>query len=164
MCIRDSFLLSIVLVWLAVRLDLAARNAPGLNAGFSNRLLQLVLALLTVVVVVGTLVTGSGPHTGSDDAPEPVPRLGFDITEITRIHSVLVWILVALLGWMLWQVRDSNPAARNMLTVAIVLGAAQGTLGYVQFFSGVPVALVGLHIAGAVVVFIAISSSVVRLR
>lgn len=162
--VLGHFLLSIVLVWLAVQLDLAARRETPIQAGLGSAARYALLALISAVIVVGTLVTGSGPHTGSDDALEPVPRLGFDISEITRIHSVLVWCTVALLAWMFWKVRESSPAARKRLTIVIALAAAQGAVGYVQFFTGVPVVLVAFHIIGAVLVFIAVSSTVVRLR
>lgn len=126
-----------------------------------SRTKQLVLARLTLVVtglaiVIGTLVTGSGPHTGSDESEVPVPRLGFDIFEITRIHSIVVWAAVALMLWTLFQLKDS-PRARRQLVVICAIAAAQGGIGYLQYFSGVPEVLVAIHIAGAVTLWALLS-------
>ena len=109
------------------------------------------------MVVLGTLVTGSGPHTGSDESGEPIARLGFDIREITRIHSATVWVLGALLAWGLWMTRNLESSHRNRLLVIIGLGASQGAIGYLQYFTGVPALLVGFHIAGSVVFFAAMA-------
>ena len=122
-----------------------------------------VTALATVVIVLGTLVTGSGPHTGSEASGEPIARLGFDIFEITRIHSIAAWILVLSIVVGLWR---SRPAATTSATSALaynwfmrigVLAVAQGAVGYIQFAIGVPVELVALHIAGSVLLWTAAS-------
>ncbi len=68
-------------------------------------------------------------------------RLGFDIREITRVHSSLIWVLAALLAWGLWTAREGGSFHRDRLTRLITLGAAQGAIGYLQYFTGVPVLL-----------------------
>ncbi len=160
--VLGHFLLSIVLIFLAVLLDHRARaqpmaliDEPGLARRFSALKVQawLVVALTSVIIVLGTLVTGSGPHTGSEESGEPIARLGFDIREITRVHSSLVWVLAALLAWGLWNTRDGGSFHRDRLTRLIALGAAQGAIGYLQYFTGVPVLLVAFHIAGSVLLF-----------
>ena len=117
----------------------------------------MLTAITTIVIVLGTLVTGSGPHTGSETTGEPIARLGFDIREITRMHSSLVWVLGAALAWGLWMVRDLPTMHRQRLMTIFGLGALQGGIGYLQYFTGVPVLLVGLHIAGSVVLFTAVA-------
>jgi cytochrome c oxidase assembly protein subunit 15 len=171
--VLGHFLLSIVLIFLGVLLDHSARarHSPtssevtlhDLGSMSMAAALQLrthawmSLALSTVVIVLGTLVTGSGPHTGSDELGEPIARLGFDIREITRIHSVTVWVLGALLAIGLWMTRDLDSPHRNRLLIIIGLGASQGAIGYLQYFTGVPALLVGLHIAGSVLFFTAMA-------
>jgi len=157
--VLGHFLLSIVLVWLAVvldhRIDRPRPPAPKPADPFRG-LGRTTLGLAAVTIVVGTLVTGSGPHTGSNEG-EPVPRLGFDITGITRIHSITAWLLVSsvLIG-LLYARRRPGPA-RTWLQIIAVGGVVQGTIGYVQFATGVPVVLVGFHIAGSVLLWTAVS-------
>ena len=161
--VLGHFLLSIVLIFIAVMLDHGGRDhiveldTDGRTSDATRRTLarfaQAAVALTAVVIVVGTLVTGSGPHTGSEESGEPIPRLGFDIREITQAHSVLVWVLGALLLWALIVARRSNARHQRWLTGLIVLGAAQAIVGYIQYFTGVPALLVGVHIASAVVLW-----------
>ncbi len=157
--VLGHFLLSIVLVWLAVvldhRIDRLDRTDPGPGDPF-RALGRATLGLAAATIVVGTLVTGSGPHTGSNEG-EPVPRLGFDITGITRIHSVMAWLLVSSVLIGLVYTRNSPGPARTWLQIIAVGGFVQGTIGYVQFATGVPVVLVGFHIAGSVLLWTAVS-------
>jgi cytochrome c oxidase assembly protein subunit 15 len=108
-------------------------------------------ALLVVssasVLVLGTLVTGTGPHAGD----RKVDRLPFDPLTVTRLHTDAVWVLVGLvlaallLTW-------STPLRRwGGLLAALV--AAQGALGYWQYFHGVPPLAVAFHVAGATALF-----------
>ena len=167
--VLGHFLLSIVLIFLSVMLDYRARN-PRLTTSIREsaidyprrRILSRAMFLAaTAVIIAGTFVTGSGPHTGSEASGEPIPRLGFDITEITRVHSVLGWVLVALIVYGMWQTRKPNNEwgstdqmwLGRIGTVALL----QGALGYLQFSIGVPVGLVALHITGAVLLWTLIS-------
>ena len=167
--VLGHFLLSIVLIFLGVVLDYRARHAAGdrteLNTEQRSQRTHsyVVLAAATVLIFVGTLVTGSGPHTGSEASGEPIPRLGFDIWEITRAHSVLAWVLVLAIVAGLWRAR---PSAENSATTLLAykwfmrigaLAVLQGGIGYLQFFTGVPRWLVGLHIAGSVLLWTAAS-------
>lgn len=166
--VLGHFLLSIVLIFLAAMLDHSTRSRAGRPDSQaaparldddveSHRTMArhswAVVAMTTVVIVVGTLVTGSGPHTGSDESGEAIPRLGFAIREITRVHSVLVWVLGAVLAWGLWRARELDTFHRGWLQWLTIGGVAQGAIGYTQYWTGVPVLLVGFHIAGAVTFF-----------
>ena len=160
--VLGHFLLSIVLILFGVLLDHRARAEPVVipdEPGVAQQLSVLrihawvVVSLTALIIVLGTLVTGSGPHTGSEKSGEPIGRLGFDIREITRMHSALVWVLALVLAWALWATRTGNPFHRGRLTRLIVLGAAQGAIGYLQYFTGVPVLLVAFHVAGSVLLF-----------
>lgn len=167
--VLGHFLLSIVLIFLGVVLDYRARHATAGKVALSaeqkseRKHSYLVVAAATIVIFVGTLVTGSGPHTGSEASGEPIPRLGFDIFEITRIHSVLAWVLVASIVAGLWRNRPgqpSSPTSTAAYTWYMRIGALavlQGAIGYLQFFTGVPVELVALHIAGSVALWTAAS-------
>lgn len=164
--VLGHFLLSIVLIFFAVVLDHRTRTGgqqpPVLptipeKVGPLRTNAWISLGLTSVVIVLGTLVTGSGPHTGSDESGEPIARLGFDIWEITRVHSSTVWLLGASLAYGLWIARDLGELHRNRLLLLLGLGASQGAIGYLQYFTGVPVLLVGFHIAGSILFFTAMT-------
>lgn len=181
--VLGHFLLSILLIFWAAVLHYSALQdravddqMPSTTIGretISSRMLAVhgwvLVGLTTIVIVIGTLVTGSGPHTGTDDTGDAVPRLGFAIRDITRVHSIAVWVLAAALVWGLWQVRNSESFHRSWLLGLTIGATAQGAIGYLQYFTGVPVLLVGLHIAAAVVlwtgvVFYALHASAVGSR
>ncbi len=170
--VLGHFLLSIVLIFLGVVLDYRARVPKAehrLSADLADsmrtrlRHARALFAAASVVIVVGTLVTGSGPHTGSESSGEPIPRLGFNISEITRIHSLLGWLLVALIVTGLIRSHRAPSAMpwtdvdqRSFQRIGI-LALIQGGIGYIQYATGVPVALVALHIVGSVLLWTAIA-------
>ena len=152
--VMGHFLLSLVLVANAVTLHERAGDVPGAEvAAPTRRLTLLLLPALAVAVVAGTVVTGTGPHGGDEEAP----RFGFDIEAVTRIHSVAVLAFVGLLLVVLGRAgREGAPVvfqerARQLLGVS----CAQAAIGWVQWFAGVPALLVGLHILGATLVWAA---------
>jgi cytochrome c oxidase assembly protein subunit 15 len=82
----------------------------------------------------------------------------FDITEVVRFHAGSAWLLLGLtVAAMAWLRRSGAPRAVDLRGAALVAAIlAQGALGYLQYFSGVPPLLVGLHVAGSIVVWIAV--------
>ena len=157
--VAAHFLLSIVLIALATVLWLRSRE-PGVGQPLLRRPLALLVAgtaaVTGVVLVLGTLVTGSGPHSGDVDAND-VPtgdRMGFDVELISQLHADAVFLLVGLTVALLVSLYATDApdrvkrAARDLLVVQL----AQGVVGYVQYFTDLPVALVLLHMLGAVLV------------
>jgi len=111
----------------------------------------LVLAA-TVVVVTGTVVTGSGPHSG--DVPgtaQRATRLDLYVPDVARVHGTSAMALLALvLVTLLLVHRTRAPAAvARRLEVLLVVLLAQAGVGYAQYFTGIPALLVGIHVAGA---------------
>ncbi|MDV3124796.1 heme A synthase [Mycobacterium sp. 21AC1] len=149
-------LASMSMVWLAVLLYVKiGQPDDGVSAPAAPKPLRLLTALsgvvLAAVLVTGTLVTGAGPHAGDKSLDRVVPRLQVEVTTLVHMHSSLLVAylsLVVALGFALTAVRADRPIMVR-LTVLIVLVAAQGTVGAVQFFTGVPAALVAVHVAGA---------------
>jgi cytochrome c oxidase assembly protein subunit 15 len=152
------FLLSTLLVWNAVVLHERAGRPPTVGVPtvptpvvWSGRAL-VVTAL--AVTVAGTVVTATGPHGGDENAE----RLSFDITDVVRVHAVLVWILLGLTLTALWLAHRSGASRtverRGRVLVAAIV--AQGAIGYAQYFSGVPPLIVGLHVAGSIAVWVAV--------
>jgi heme a synthase len=163
------FLLSMVLLWNATvlvhraSLDEAgpAQDTVMSRESFDTRrrLRQSttgVALLSSVLLVSGTIVTGTGPHSGSDNA-EVADRLPFLVRDVVRIHAL---IAIATLGLVFWVGRQANRlhdthTSRQVGIVAALL-VAQGSLGYLQYFTGVPVLLVAIHITLASLTWIAI--------
>jgi cytochrome c oxidase assembly protein subunit 15 len=105
------------------------------------------------VLAVGTVVTGSGPHAGDPDSP----RIQIDSGMLAQLHADLVFLLIGLsvAAWLaLRAVRAPRPVVRAAVTL-IGVELAQGLVGFVQYFTALPVLLVGLHMAGACAVWLA---------
>lgn len=154
--VQAHFLLSMVLIANAVVLVYRAglpdrRREPRVSLTIRRHVWAAAVAT-SVAVVLGTVVTGSGPHAGDEEAR----RFGFDIGQTVRLHSVAVWITVAIVAALMWRLRN-RPADRevldNVITFWVGLAVLQGGVGYLQYFSGIPVALVAIHIALATVLF-----------
>lgn len=152
--VSAHFLLSIVLLWNAlVLLDLARGSAatPRPRVGAQVIMLSRVTVGFSVVVLaIGTLVTGTGPHSGDPD----VDRLPLDLTTIARVHSGSAWVIVALCAVLVVRLRaEGRPDIDRLTTIALTTLVAQGGLGYVQYATGVPAMLVEVHVAGSIAVF-----------
>lgn len=149
-------LASMTMVWLAVLLYVKIGEPDDGVVGHRvvrplRGLTLLSAVTLAAVLVTGTLVTAAGPHAGDTSPWRTVPRLKIEITTLVHMHSSLLVAYLALLvglGFGLLAVRAPRPV-RLRLGVLVVLVAAQGTVGTVQFFTGVPAALVAVHVAGA---------------
>ncbi len=149
-------LASMTMVWVAVllyvRIGEPDDGIPVTRVPEPLRHLTILVGVaLSAVLVTGTLVTGAGPHAGDKSLESPVPRLQVEITTLVHMHSSLLVAYLALLvalGFALLAVHAPKEVLRR-LVVVVALAAAQGVLGTVQFFAGVPPALVALHVAGA---------------
>ncbi len=153
-------LVSMAMVWVAVLLYVKVGEPDGEDGTVvvvprvprPLRQLTFLSALaLSAVLVTGTLVTGAGPHAGDKSVEEPVPRLQVEITALVHMHSSLLVAYLSLLvglGFALLAVRAPR-AVLMRLAAVVALVVVQGALGAVQFFTGVPPALVVLHVAGA---------------
>jgi heme a synthase len=149
-------LASMTMVWLSVLLFVKVGQPDnGSSAPVVAKPLRQLTALTAVVLaaqlVTGTLVTGAGPHAGDKSITQPVPRLQVEITTLVHIHSSLLVAYLTLLvglGFGLLAVHAPRPV-NVRLGVLAVLVFAQGLVGTVQFFNGVPAALVAVHVAGA---------------
>jgi cytochrome c oxidase assembly protein subunit 15 len=149
--VAAHFLLSMVLVAIATVLWLRSRE-PGVGQPLLRRpfvlLVHGIAAVTAVVLAVGTVVTGSGPHSGDPAAG----RTGLDPELVSQVHADVVFLLLGLtLALLVALYATDSPdrirrAARDLLLVQL----AQGVVGYVQYFTDLPVVLVLLHMLGAV--------------
>ena len=156
--VMGHFVLSMVLMWNAVVLYERAGHdgSPGLPL-VPPRIRTLGRALVVsgaAVILSGTVVTGTGPHGGD----ETVERLPLELMEVVQIHSVLMWIFLGLAVWTLWELHRSGAPVGVDRRAKVLVGAIvfQGVVGYTQYFTGVPPWLVALHIAGSIVVWVAV--------
>ena len=158
--VAAHFLVSAVLVALATTLWLRSRE-PGVGQPLLRRpfplLVNGIAAVTAAVLVIGTVVTGSGPHSGDldeEDGVTTVDRMGVDPELVSQVHADLVFLLLGLTIALLAALHATDApgrvrrAARDLLVVQL----AQGLVGYVQYFTDLPIALVLVHMLGAVLV------------
>jgi cytochrome c oxidase assembly protein subunit 15 len=156
--VMGHFVLSFVVLADAVVLHYrAGQPATPARAVVSRdlvRLGRLILATVAVVVVLGTAVTGSGPHSGDIHAK----RLPFHFQGVAELHSSVVVVLIGLTIATLFALHHARAPAAVQRRAWIVIGviAAQATIGYTQYFTRVPAGLVAAHLAGATVLWIAV--------
>jgi cytochrome c oxidase assembly protein subunit 15 len=114
------------------------------------------------VLYVGTVVTGSGPHAGDAGSA----RNGLSPLQMSQLHADLVFLFVGLtLGLLFAVVATGAPASsRRAVVVLLVVELAQGAIGFVQYFTELPVVLVGFHMLGAALVSATVTWALVRVR
>jgi heme a synthase len=119
--------------------------------------------VMAAVVVLGVLVTASGPHAGD----ERTPRLGLDPQLISWLHADIVFLALGLLAGLIVALRASRSDTYDVAhdaVVVLLLVLAQAGVGYVQYFTGLPWVLVAVHVLGAVVVWWATVRLLLRTR
>ncbi|MGN9792923.1 COX15/CtaA family protein [Streptomyces sp. OZ13] len=122
-----------------------------------------IVAVSAVLITLGTTVTGSGKHAGDSS---DVPRMPWDWAAAAHIHAIAAWVVCALAVamWLVLRVvdapDDTRARARDLLLVVLL----QGVLGYVQYFTGVPELLVGAHMFGSSLMWIAVLRLALSLR
>jgi cytochrome c oxidase assembly protein subunit 15 len=156
--VMAHFLVSMVLVANAVVLHHRAGEGDGakqpLVAPEVRTMGRWLIVAAAIVLFTGTVVTGAGPHGGDEN----VRRLDFVVSDVARFHGIavnlfLIAVLVTL--WMLHRTRAPQRVRRDAQVLLAVL-VAQAAVGYTQYLTGVPVVLVGVHVAGAAAVWIAV--------
>lgn len=147
--VASHFLLSIALLAAAVSLNVRAVSSQTFRKISSSYSLRAHTLLSLAVIVVGTLVTGTGPHAGDLQAP----RLHLHLPTIARVHGLLV---AALIGYSLFLFFTSkNSESKKWVGIFLAIALFQGALGVIQYLQGVPQLLVALHLVGASLTWIA---------
>jgi cytochrome c oxidase assembly protein subunit 15 len=152
------FLVSIFLVSAAFVLTQRVHlliTRPIQRSSEDNPLRWVLLFVGCFVLFLGTVVTGAGPHSGS----EKVTRIAISVKHATQMHSLAVWLLV--LATVSLALRARKNASRwqlegAALTRLLAALCAQGFIGYVQYFAGVPAPLVAVHVALSVIVWLCV--------
>lgn len=146
------FLLSILLIAGAASLR-AQKNSPSARIKSESLVRKIATAHIVatfIVLILGTIVTGSGPHAGDATAP----RLPFDLRTVAWLHADVV---IALFGitFGFFVVHGASAETKKRLKIFLAFALAQGFIGYVQWFTDLPEILVGFHLAGSTLVWIA---------
>ena len=149
--VAGHFLLSIFLIAGAISLryeivGIVKQKADGIVA----TLMPLLIWLTVLVLVAGTVVTGSGPHAGDENAK----RFGFNTRVVSWVHADLVIALVVLtlVLWLITRV-SQNKVIHRYLSIFLLISLSQGLIGYIQYFTGLPELIVGAHLIGATLVW-----------
>ena len=156
-------LVSLAIIGVAVRLLLSvdaplppAHRSPAVGLAWAT------FAAAWAVLYVGTVVTGSGPHAGDEDSP----RNGLDPLQVSQLHADLVFLFVGLTVGLLFTLMavGAPRSARRAVTVLLGVEVAQGSIGFVQYFTDLPVVLVGFHVLGAAVISACVTWVLLRVR
>lgn len=165
--VAAHFLVSAGLVASAAYLWFARREPDGepttLVPDLVRRVAWLTCGVAAVVLVLGTVVTGSGPHSGDADAPA---RFGFDPRTISWLHADAVMLFVGLVV-AVWLATRLSPAPESVSLAwraVLLVTLAQGLIGYVQYLTDLPEVLVLAHMFGAAALVIALTHGLVSLR
>jgi cytochrome c oxidase assembly protein subunit 15 len=150
--VAPHFLISIILIPGAVSLY-SRRRAPAVfvkSSPLTNRISLAHITTAFLAIVLGTIVTGSGPHAGDAQAE----RLNLDIQTISWLHADAVIILLGI-TLAFYVAQGTSERTKKTIKIFSALALVQGGIGYIQYFTGVPEILVGAHILGATLVWIA---------
>ncbi len=157
--VMGHFLVSMVLLANAVVLHWRAgeprpRAAQPALASEVRGLSRIILVTTALVVFLGTVVTAAGPHGGDETAE----RLDVPLHRAAQVHGATAMLLLAMVVAMVLLLARAQapPAVRRRAQVVLAVLVAQAAVGYAQYFSGVPVLLVGVHIAGATALWAAV--------
>ena len=161
--VSGHLLLSMLLIAGATSLY-SRRHEPQIKVAAPTKTISLVsqlhIVVAFVVLILGTLVTGSGPHAGD----EKTQRFGFEIRSVAILHADAVILIVGITLALLVAASVAQ-STKKAIYIFFAVTLAQGAIGYTQYFTGIPEILVAAHLAGATIFWIAawrIRLSVVR--
>jgi cytochrome c oxidase assembly protein subunit 15 len=152
LAVASHFFLSTILIAAATSLH-SRRKSPAVKTqirGTVNSFSKTHIMWAGIVIILGTFVTGAGPHAGDINAP----RLKIRIQDAAMFHGGAVAIL--LLFTIAFYIRkDISTLTKKRILIFFVISLAQGGIGYIQYLQGVPELLVAMHLVGTTLVWIA---------
>jgi len=165
--VAAHFLVSMCLVTTSSYLVFRAPEAAGQRALVVHPLVERLgwgtSAVAAAVLLLGTVVTGSGPHSG--DADEPA-RFGFDPRTISWLHADAVMLFVGLVVavWLASRLTSDSPLPGRAWAVVLGVTLAQGVVGYTQYLTGLPWVVVLVHMLLATLLVVALTRAMLSLR
>ena len=156
--VMAHFLLSIILVGISVKIYDYFNNqrTSKVLPKIVDNYVKVVTLVGLAVIILGTITTGSGPHSGDEIAA----RFNLDIRVIAWLHADSVLLFVGLVVGLL-VISRINPESKQIYKITrilFIICLVQGFIGYVQWFNGLPWILVSFHVIGAVITWIAITN------
>jgi cytochrome c oxidase assembly protein subunit 15 len=154
--VSAHFVLTIPLIAGALSLRHRILDRPVLVVkSLTRNLTKIVTSLTFIVLILGVVVTGTGPHAGDAD----VKRFPFDERTVSWLHADAVIALIGLTLALYFVVKSSENAEvqkvfGGYIKILLIIELLQGAIGYVQYFTGLPALIVGAHLLGAVLVWI----------
>ena len=149
--VASHYLLSTILIAASVSLY-TRRHIPCIKKS-SHRQSDLFsrwhVVVAFIVVVLGTILTGAGPHAGDVDAP----RMDLRIQTAALMHGLAV-ILLLLITVLFFCADETGRETKELLIKFFLISIGQGGIGFIQYLQGVPELLVAIHLVGAVLVWI----------
>ncbi|MCX4739904.1 COX15/CtaA family protein [Streptomyces antibioticus] len=165
--VAAHFLLSSALIAVATVMWQRTREGGGeprpLVGKAVQQLVWFLVAASVLVIAVGTVVTGAGPHAGDSSEVERIP---VDWETVAKLHAVLAWIVVTLTFalWFVLKAVDAPKGPLDRTRELFVVLLAQGAVGYVQYFTHLPEVLVAAHMLGSTVMWIWVLRVLLSLR
>ena len=149
--VAGHFLLSIALITGAIKLRYQViGNSQQTPSPIIQSLIRVQMVLTILVLIAGTVVTGSGPHAGDENAK----RFGFDPRTVSWLHADLVIALVTLVFITFLLLKNEPGPLLNKTKIFLLVIISQGAIGYIQYFTGLPELIVGFHLLGSTLVWI----------
>jgi cytochrome c oxidase assembly protein subunit 15 len=165
--VAGHFLVSVGLTYVAYALWVRVRETGDGPRTWqappaARALVRAVVGATLLTLTLGTVVTGSGPHAGDPETP----RTGFAPETVSQLHADAVFLLIGLTVAAILTVRalGAPERVRRALVVLLLVELAQGAIGYVQYFTGLPIGLVAAHVAGAMILWVAALRPLFALR
>ncbi|MFE9094999.1 heme A synthase [Streptomyces sp. NPDC007264] len=165
--VAAHFLLTSALIAVATLMWQRTQEGDGAPRPLVGKAVQQLVWFLvvasTLLLVVGTVVTGAGPHAGDSSKVERMP---VDWETVAKLHAVLAWIVVTLTFalWFVLKAVDAPPGPLHRTRELFVILLGQGVIGYVQYFTHLPEVLVGLHMLGTGLMWIWVVRVLLSLR
>ena len=150
--VAGHLLLSIILIAGATSLY-SRRYTPVVfvkPTSLTSKISRVHIVTSFVVIILGTIVTGSGPHAGDAQAK----RFDFDIRTVAWLHADAVIFLLGV-TFAFYVAQGTSAHSKKAIKVFALIALAQGGIGYIQYFTGIPEILVAAHLLGATLVWIA---------
>ncbi len=150
--VAGHLLLSIILIAGATSLY-SRRYTPVVfvkPASLTSKISLVHIVTSFVVIILGTIVTGSGPHAGDAQAK----RFDFDIRTVAWLHADVVIFLLGV-TFAFYVAQGTSDHSKRAIKIFAIIALAQGGIGYIQYFTGIPEILVAAHLLGATLVWIA---------
>lgn len=151
--------LSMALIGGSVLLIARVSNTPAVRADWiTNSIVDSTFTVAVVVIYLGTIVTGAGPHSGDAAAS----RNGLSPLVFSHVHAISAYVLVAVTAVCVIVLRAT--AARNAALGLLGVEIVQAAIGIAQYNLGLPIWLVAAHLVGAGLLMAAATNLAVRIR